>query len=123
MSEDVERKLVVLLDNPVEDPYGNPIPGLAEIGAKPAPDFPHRLMTLEAAATPEGRTVLVHRISEQIQVDPDVMRMIEKAGLQPGRSITAKPGPDGGVTVQSADAEHGVDVDRTVAIHLYVSIA
>ncbi|HVX44627.1 MAG TPA: metal-dependent transcriptional regulator [Mycobacteriales bacterium] len=128
MSEDVERKLVVLLDNPVEDPYGNPIPGLAEIGAKPAPEFPHKLMTLEAAAatasgTAEGRSATVHRISEQIQVDPELMRMIEKAGLQPGRSITAKPGSDGGVTVKSADAEDGVEVDRTVAIHLYVSAA
>lgn len=121
MSEDVERKLVVLLDNPVEDPYGNPIPGLAEIGAKPAPDFPHKLMTLEAAATAEGRTVLVHRISEQIQVDPELMRMIEAAGLQPGRSIIAKPGPDGGVTVCQPGAEQSADVDRTVAIHLYVS--
>ena len=32
MSETVERRLVELLDHPTESPYGNPIPGLAELG-------------------------------------------------------------------------------------------
>ena len=32
MSETVERRLVDLLDHPTESPYGNPIPGLAELG-------------------------------------------------------------------------------------------
>src|SRR5690606_13493911 len=32
MSERVERKLLGILDHPVESPYGNPIPGLDELG-------------------------------------------------------------------------------------------
>src|SRR5919201_5088515 len=32
MSEAVERKLVALLGNPTTSPYGNPIPGLDELG-------------------------------------------------------------------------------------------
>ena len=32
MSETVERRLVELLDHPTESPYGNPIPGLGELG-------------------------------------------------------------------------------------------
>ena len=32
MSETVERRLVELLDHPTESPYGNPIPGLKELG-------------------------------------------------------------------------------------------
>ncbi len=32
MSETVERRLVELLDHPTESPYGNPIPGLSELG-------------------------------------------------------------------------------------------
>ena len=32
MSETVERRLVELLDHPTESPYGNPIPGLDELG-------------------------------------------------------------------------------------------
>ena len=32
ISETVERRLLELLDHPTESPYGNPIPGLAELG-------------------------------------------------------------------------------------------
>ena len=32
MSETVERRLLELLDHPTESPYGNPIPGLDELG-------------------------------------------------------------------------------------------
>src|SRR3954471_38015 len=32
MSETVERRLVQLLDHPTASPYGNPIPGLSELG-------------------------------------------------------------------------------------------
>ena len=37
MSESVEARLVSLLDNPTEDPHGNPIPGLEELGVPGAP--------------------------------------------------------------------------------------
>src|ERR1700709_1021213 len=39
MSETVERRLVELLDHPTESPYGNPIPGLAELGGVRAGEF------------------------------------------------------------------------------------
>ena len=32
MSEEVERRLVVVLNNPTTSPYGNPIPGLDQLG-------------------------------------------------------------------------------------------
>lgn len=33
MSEEVERRLVAVLDNPTHSPFGNPIPALEELGA------------------------------------------------------------------------------------------
>src|SRR5213593_886 len=36
MSEQVERRLVDLLRHPTEEPYGNPIPSLDDIGAVPS---------------------------------------------------------------------------------------
>src|SRR5690554_366816 len=39
MSELVERRLLELLDHPTESPYGNPIPGLDQLGDVPAADF------------------------------------------------------------------------------------
>src|SRR5438270_587074 len=35
MSEDVERRLVEVLNHPTTSPYGNPIPGLDELGIAP----------------------------------------------------------------------------------------
>ncbi len=35
MSERVEQRLVELLDHPDRSPYGNPIPGLSELGEHP----------------------------------------------------------------------------------------
>src|SRR5215813_10155995 len=37
MSEEVERRLVALLGDPSVCPHGNPIPGLAELGAEGLP--------------------------------------------------------------------------------------
>ena len=36
MSERVERRIFELLNHPTVSPYGNPIPGLAELGGAPA---------------------------------------------------------------------------------------
>lgn len=38
MSEAVERRVVELLRHPTESPYGNPIPGLEELGEKAGGD-------------------------------------------------------------------------------------
>lgn len=40
MSEAVERRVLELLRHPTESPYGNPIPGLAELGEQSAADPP-----------------------------------------------------------------------------------
>ena len=37
MSEQVERRLLELLDHPTESPYGNPIPGSDELGEPAGP--------------------------------------------------------------------------------------
>src|SRR6478672_2052934 len=39
MSETVERRIVELLEHPLHSPYGNPIPGLDELGDHPAETF------------------------------------------------------------------------------------
>src|SRR5690606_31449325 len=39
ISESVERRLLQLLDHPTESPYGNPIPGLDELGDQAGEDF------------------------------------------------------------------------------------
>lgn len=46
MSEEVERRLVEVLNNPTTSPYGNPIPGLALLGLDRPVDAPETLIRL-----------------------------------------------------------------------------
>jgi DtxR family Mn-dependent transcriptional regulator len=123
MSEDVERRLVPLLDNPVESPHGNPIPGLSDIGGKAAPEFTLSLSTLSDAATAGGNVVVLRRISEQLQPDTELMRLLDHAGVQPGHAIEVSKDGDGGVRVRLAGdpANEEIHLDELAAAHLYVS--
>src|SRR5688500_381490 len=58
MSETVERRLLELLDHPTESPYGNPIPGLDELGEQaPAELFMEGVESLATVAGPEESRV------------------------------------------------------------------
>ncbi|HAN86004.1 MAG TPA: dihydrofolate reductase, partial [Micrococcus luteus] len=62
MSEAVERRVLELLRHPTESPYGNPIPGLEELGEKAEADpFLDASMVSLADLDPgaEGKTVVV----------------------------------------------------------------
>src|SRR5690606_15581827 len=70
MSEQVERRLVELLKHPTESPYGNPIPGLDELGeTTPEVDYLDGVQTLPQAikGISEQRRLVVRRIAEEIQ--------------------------------------------------------
>jgi DtxR family Mn-dependent transcriptional regulator len=88
MSEAVERKLVVLLGNPTTSPYGNPIPGLDELGVGEAagPVEPD-LIRLDELARRGGGTVEVRRIAEHVQLDPTLMADLHKVDAVPGNVV------------------------------------
>jgi DtxR family Mn-dependent transcriptional regulator len=89
MSETVERRLLELLDNPTESPYGNPIPGLDELGqATVGEDFMEGLEPLSKAAGVEESRVLVRRISEEMQKDESLMSAMRRVGALPDKTVT-----------------------------------
>src|SRR5262245_19419021 len=86
MSEDVERRLVALLKNPMLCPHGNPIPGLSELGVERSGSATAGpLFTMADVATPGGVPVVVSRICEQVQSDSSLMLKLKQVGIQPGR--------------------------------------
>jgi DtxR family transcriptional regulator, Mn-dependent transcriptional regulator len=96
ISETVERRLIELLDHPTESPYGNPIPGLTELGST---DVGESFMTgvealSSAASDVEGR-VLVRRISEEMQKDEALMSAMRRVGALPDKTITVITTADG----------------------------
>ncbi|MET8649122.1 MULTISPECIES: metal-dependent transcriptional regulator [Nocardia] len=94
MSEDVERRLVEVLNHPTTSPYGNPIPGLDELGIAVSSAASEGLMRL--SELPQGRihAVVVRRLAEHIQTDPEVIGRLREAGVVPDARVTVenKPG-------------------------------
>jgi DtxR family Mn-dependent transcriptional regulator len=88
ISETVERRLVELLGHPTESPYGNPIPGLAELGEEQLGEgFMEGVSSLAEVATGEEQRVHVRRISEEMQKDEDLMGALRRVGALPGKTV------------------------------------
>jgi len=77
MTPKLEAQLLQALGNPTTCPHGNPIPGLGSL----APDeFP-----LDRART--GEHVLIERITEEAEVDLQLMRYLQEHGVAPGAKM------------------------------------
>jgi DtxR family Mn-dependent transcriptional regulator len=124
MSDQVEQRILKIIADPQMSPYGNPIPGLSEL----APEF---TTTVEAGGThlvdalrgTAEQAVVVVRIGEPAQVDPDVLALLGEAGVAPGRSVRARAEGDRVVVLGTQDGDTAVSLPRDVAAHIFVSTA
>jgi DtxR family Mn-dependent transcriptional regulator len=98
MSESVERRILDLLDHPSVSPYGNPIPGLDELGDRLRVDDGEVLAALDKVVTDDPQRLVVRRLGEPIQTDPAIMRSLRRAGVTPGEVVKARRS-EGGVLV------------------------
>jgi DtxR family Mn-dependent transcriptional regulator len=124
MSEAVERRLLTLLGNPTVSPFGNPIPGLEALRGDLESELQglggetsavlDSLTLLSTTATPEGRPVVIRRISEQLQESPEMLRLLAEQDVRPGATMTAQLA-EGTVTLD------GKPLPAGVAQHLFVS--
>ena len=116
MSEAVERKLVALLGNPTTSPYGNPIPGLDELGiGEGAPPIEPDLVRLDEVARRGGGTVEVRRIAENVQEDPALMADLHKVDAVPGNVVQVAALARAGHPVVLSGGGATVEVDGMVA--------
>ena len=120
MSEHVERRLVEILGNPIESPYGNPIPGLAELGAPSAPPFMQGVVHLTTVLGDEPMTAVVRRLGEPIQFDVEFLAELKSAGLVPGARATFERRGDR-VLVAVAGHDTGLDLPLETASHLFIA--
>jgi DtxR family Mn-dependent transcriptional regulator len=93
MSEEVERRLVEVLNNPTTSPYGNPIPGLAELGLDRAAVSDEKLVRLTEIPSGQPTAVVVRRLAEYVQSDPDVIARLREAGVVPDARVTVETRP------------------------------
>ncbi|MEV4558649.1 metal-dependent transcriptional regulator [Kitasatospora sp. NPDC049285] len=121
MSETVERKVLAMLGHPTQSPYGNPIPGLDELGDTKAEGegYDAGLVTLEhIVVAADGADVVVRRIGEPIQTDGELMRTLRRAGVRPGATVRVSPA-SGGVLVGSG--ESAAELGKEIAAHVFVA--
>lgn len=102
MSEDVERRVVAVIEDPSLSPFGNPIPGLEKLGAVSAPFNDDK----RAIDLPHGEDVeaTITQINEIIQYDGDAFKNPHAAGMNVGATVTVRQ--EGGVvTLTNAEGE------------------
>lgn len=90
MSEEVERRLVEVLNHPTTSPYGNPIPGLDQLGVDKSSDTVEPLIRLTDVAPGVRSAVVVRRLAEHIQTDPEVIGRLREAGVVPDARVTVE---------------------------------
>ncbi|MGV0992812.1 MAG: metal-dependent transcriptional regulator [Mycobacterium sp.] len=101
MSEDVERRLVQVLDNPTISPFGNPIPGLAQLGwdESQVNGYHSGLVRLTELPIGAAAPVVVRQLTEHVQGDVDLIGRLKEAGVVPNARVLVQTGPDGDVTI------------------------
>jgi len=119
MSETVERRLVELLGHPTESPYGNPIPGLQELGEhSDGEEFMADVEPLDTVVDGGAEIrVLVRRISEEMQKDEAMMGALRRVGALPDKVITVTAGAEG---VLIGSGGETAEIDTDLASHLFV---
>ena len=95
ISDDVEKRLVILLGNPTTCPHGNPIPGVEPVG-------PEQRRLAEAQP---GERILLERITESVEHDAASLSYLGDHGLTPGTTaLVQAKAPDGTLTLLVGEA-------------------
>jgi len=121
ISEAAERRVLGILGHPAKSPYGNPIPGLAELGVTTQRDADEPPGTLPLAGVPqEPCKVVVHHIAESAQSDAGLLTRLSRAGIRPGAIVSASHWGD---RIRVGEGCARADLDRAAAARICVTMA
>lgn len=119
MSEEVERRMVAVLDDPTRSPFGNPIPALDELGAEATHvDMGTRATDLRLT---EPAKVRVVQVSEILQVPGEDGAPRAATGHLVDQVVTLTPLEGGGLSVTSESGEE-IELSADVAHALRVEL-
>jgi DtxR family Mn-dependent transcriptional regulator len=121
ISDRVEQKIVEMIGDPSISPYGNPIPGLEEIGLSNLPGKNIEVISVidlpRAIANQE--VFLLSRIGEHLQIDVELLAEMHELQILPGQKIKLAF-EDKCVLVTNALFADGLKLDFDLAAHLFV---
>ncbi len=116
MSDMVERRVLDVLGHPTQSPYGNPIPGLAELGDEGNGELSGGVVPLTEIPAETG-SVVVRRIGESLQSDTALLTRLRDAGLRPNATV-AIARADAGVRIGNGPTS--VEIGDAAAAHIFV---
>ncbi|MDO5700422.1 MAG: iron dependent repressor, metal binding and dimerization domain protein [Bowdeniella nasicola] len=117
ISARVAERLTDLVSTTANDPYGNPIPEVAEPVRVAAEEGLIPLATLEGETEQLTRVV---RIGEVIQVDTDLLKRFIEAGIIPGAEITVAE-QEGVHVVGATESDVVLELPDNVSTHIFVA--
>ena len=87
MSQAVEQRVVAVLEDATRSPFGNPIPGLADLGVTGPVSADHGIRAVDL---PEGRPVeaRIVQLNEILQVESAQFAELVAAGIGIGATVT-----------------------------------
>lgn len=109
VSNELEQRIVELLQDPGTCPHGNPIPGSLN-----RPSFDLAVALTQAPLGP----VVIARITETLEGDHEALQLLENGGLIPGRIAEVQDHQNG--WVQVAGSVRDIAVPPHVAAHTFV---
>ncbi|MHB8669494.1 MAG: metal-dependent transcriptional regulator [Acidimicrobiales bacterium] len=111
ISDEVEARLIALLENPATCPHGNPIPG----SGRPRP-----VLSALAEAAP-GDRVRLERVTEQVEIDIATLAYLSDHHFVPGTDAEVRTrAPDGTLTLVLGPDDDG---GGTISLSLSASLA
>ena len=116
MSEQVERKILELVQEVEKSPFGNPIPGLEHLGRGPSTAMNEQIVPLIELLNVD---VEVARIAEPLQSYPDALAHLAAAGVIPGAIVRASQASDR-VEVRTQNGQSSVSLTAFDVAHIFV---
>lgn len=121
MSETVERKILELITDPHISPYGNPIPGLAQLGIDESAAFSDGVVPVASLDHSNLKPVyILQRIGEPLQVDTELLNDLKENAIMPGSRVNICF--DAGKWIIWAEGrDEGESFEIELAEHLFVA--
>ena len=120
MSERVEQRLMELLDHPHRSPYGNPIPGLSELGEHGGGEAFLDGVVVVTEVAPGTRGV-VARLGEPVQTDPELLARFLATGVVPDATVRVRAvGDEVALAAEGSDLE--LELPDEVARHVFLRV-
>lgn len=116
MSEQVERKILELVQEVEKSPFGNPIPGLEHLGRGPSTAMNEQVVPLIELLNVD---VEVARIAEPLQSYPDALAHLAGAEVIPGAIVRASQASDR-VEVRTQNGQNSVSLTAFDVAHIFV---